>query len=150
MQTSYLLLADAVLALHALIVFFNIGALPLIWLGYFKGWDFVRNFYFRVGHLCLLAYVTGEAVLGAVCPLTFWEDALRIRAGAEPRYAGHWLAHWLHELIYYDVEPRVFAVGYAAFLLLVFFTFIRVKPNLPGRARNPKSEIRNPKQIRKD
>src|SRR5208283_211957 len=122
MQTTYLLLADGVLVLHAAVVFFNIGAVPLIWLGHFKRWSFVRNFYFRILHLCLLGFVTAEALLGAVCPLTAWEDELRIRAGTEARYAGHWLAHWLHGLIFYDVNARAFGAGYLCFLLLVIFT----------------------------
>jgi len=47
-------LADAVLVLHGLIVLFNIGALPVIWIGYFRKWRFVRNPYFRWAHLLLL------------------------------------------------------------------------------------------------
>ena len=48
------LLADAILVLHALIVFFNIGALPIIWIGHFQRWSFVRSFSFRIVHLLLI------------------------------------------------------------------------------------------------
>ena len=37
-------MADVILVLHAVVVLFNIGALPVIWVGYFRGWAFVRNF----------------------------------------------------------------------------------------------------------
>lgn len=131
MQNIYLPLADAVLLLHAVIVFFNVGSLPLIWLGHWLRWEFVRNFYFRMAHLLLLVVITAEAVLGTICPLTTWEDELRVRAGAGPRYAGSYIAHWVGKLIFYDVDPRVFAVGYVCFLLLVVFTLIRVKPRAP-------------------
>jgi hypothetical protein len=43
-------LADVILVLHALLVLFNVGALPVIWVGHFRGWAFVRNFYFRSVH----------------------------------------------------------------------------------------------------
>ena len=128
MQNIYLSLADAVLLLHAVIVFFNVGSLPFIWLGHWLRWEFVRNFYFRMAHLLLLVVITAEAVLGTICPLTSWEDELRVRGGAGPRYAGSYIAHWVGKLIFYDVDPRVFAVGYVCFLLLVVFTLIWVKP----------------------
>ena len=131
MQNTYLSLADAVLLLHAVIVFFNVGSLPLIWVGHFLRWEFVRNFYFRTAHLLLLAFTTAEALLGTICPLTTWEDELRVRGGAGPRYAGSYIAHWVRRLIFYDVDERVFAVGYACFLIVVVFTFIRVKPRTP-------------------
>ena len=130
--SAYLLLADALLVLHALIVFFNIFTVPLVWLGHFRKWSFVRNFYFRLVHLGLIGFVTAEALLGAVCPLTNWEDELRVRAGVNPRYAGGWLAHWLHGLIFYDVSPAIFAAAYLCFLLLVIFTLVRVKPRPPA------------------
>src|ERR1051326_8959492 len=77
MRTFYLILADAILVLHALIVLFNAGSLPVIWLGRFLEWNFVRNFAFRIVHLLLIGFVAAEAVVGAICPLTSWEDRLR-------------------------------------------------------------------------
>jgi hypothetical protein len=140
MQNTYLSLADAVLLLHAVIVFFNVGSLPLIWLGHFLRWEFVRNFYFRTAHLLLLVVITAEAVFGTICPLTAWEDELRVRGGADPRYAGSYIGHWVGRLIFYDVDQRVFAVGYVGFLLLVVFTFIRVKPRTPRWLARKKAE----------
>ena len=82
MERFYLLLADAILALHAAIVVFNVGALPVIWAGHFCRWKFVRNPTFRVVHLVLIAFVATETVFGVPCPLTTWENALRTDAGA--------------------------------------------------------------------
>ncbi len=93
MQRFYLRLADAILVLHALIVLFNVGALPVIWLGHFRGWRFVRSFGFRVTHLLLIGFVAGESLLGVICPLTTWEDDLRLKAGLGPRYEGGFIAH---------------------------------------------------------
>jgi uncharacterized protein DUF2784 len=141
MQTLYFVLADAILLLHALIVLFNVGALPVIWLGHFRDWRFVRNFAFRITHLLLIGFVAAESLLGAICPLTTWEDNLRIRAGVEGRYAGGYIAHWLHSLIFYDLDENVFAVGYGVFFALVLFTLFRVKPRPPkwwGGSREPR------------
>jgi Protein of Unknown function (DUF2784) len=127
----YLILADAILVLHALIVLFNVGALPVIWVGRFRGWRFVRDFSFRVIHLLLIAFVAGECVLGVVCPLTTWENDLRVQAGFGARYEGGFVAHWLHRMIFYDLPWGVFAVGYGLFFALVAFTWVWVRPRPP-------------------
>jgi hypothetical protein len=132
MQRLYSPLADAILVAHALIVLFNVGALPVIWLGYFRGWRFVRCFAFRVAHLLLIGFVAAKSVLGAICPLTTWEDTLRTKAGAVPRYQGGYVAHWLHRLIFYDLDERFFAVGYGLFFALVLVTLVWVKPRPPA------------------
>jgi hypothetical protein len=133
MQTRYLFLADAMLVLHAMIVFFNVGALPVIWLGYLRGWRFVRNFYLRMGHLVLIGFVTAETVFGAICPLTTWEDQLRLRAGADARYEGGYVAHWLHRLIFFDCDQKYFIAGYVVFFVLVVATLVWVWPDAPRR-----------------
>lgn len=143
MQTRYSIFADSILVLHVAIVLFNVGALPVIWLGYFRGWQFVRSFSFRVTHLLLIGFIAAESLLGAICPLTTWEDKLRRQAGAEGRYQGGFIAHWLHELIFYDLSENVFAIGYGVFFALVLFTFFRVRPRRPKWwARGP--ETREP------
>jgi hypothetical protein len=51
MRALYLALADLILFVHGLIVLFNVGALPVIWVGYYRNWKFVRNLGFRLVHL---------------------------------------------------------------------------------------------------
>ena len=135
MGTLYLVLADAILVLHALLVIFNITALPIIWLGHVRHWPWVRNFAFRISHLVLIGFVAAEAFLGAMCPLTTWEDALRVRAGATSRYEGGYIAHWLHQVMFYDLPAIVFTLAYGAFFALVLFTWFWVKPDPPRRFR---------------
>ncbi len=131
MQTLWLLVADAILILHALIVFFNVGALPVIWLGHFRRWRFVRNFAFRAAHLLLIGFVAAESLLGAICPLTSWEDQIRLKAGLPAQYQGGYIAHWLHRLIFYDLDERVFIVGYVLFFVVVLMTWLWVRPRPP-------------------
>jgi hypothetical protein len=125
-------LADTVLVLHALIVLFNVGALPVIWIGHFRGWRFVRAFSFRMTHLALIGFVAGESVFGMTCPLTTWEDLLRVKAGADPRYQHGYIAHWVHHLIFYNLDQIYFSVGYGLFFALVVFTLVWIKPRPPA------------------
>src|SRR5215470_15615281 len=135
MTFVYSLLADAILVIHALIVFFNLGALPAIWIGHFRRWRFVRNFWFRMVHLALIAFITAESALGAICPLTTWEDQLRMKAGLDPRYHGSFVQHWVHWLLFYNADQRIFTIGYGAFLALVLITLFVVKPRGPNSRR---------------
>jgi len=133
MQQFYLVLADAILLAHALIVAFNVFSLPLIWLGGLLRWRFVRNFYFRAIHVLMIAYIAVQAVLGEICPLTNWENSLRVRAGTDPHYATSFIGHWLQRLVFYEADERVFTIVYVVFFLLVLLTLFLVKPNLPRR-----------------
>jgi hypothetical protein len=131
MTFIYWFLADAILVIHALIVFFNLGALPAIWIGHFRGWRFARNFWFRMAHLSLIAFIAAESALGTICPLTTWEDQLRVKAGLDPRYHGSFVQHWVHWLIFYNADQRIFAIGYSVFFALVLITLFAVKPRRP-------------------
>jgi len=133
MRTVYLLLADSILVVHALIVLFNVGALPIIWLGYFRNWAFVRNLGFRITHLLLIAFVAAQSLLGDVCPLTTLENLWLTKAGVGPRYQKGYIVYWIHRLIFYDLNEKVFTVSYVLFFLLVLLTFIWVKPRFLRR-----------------
>ena len=134
MQRFYFVLADAILISHALIVLFNVASLPLIWLGRFFHWRFIRNFYFRTVHLLLIGYIALQAMLGQACPLTDWENELRIKAG-RGAYAGSFIAHWVQGLLFYDAQEWVFTVAYVLFFMLVLATLFWAKPNPPRRWR---------------
>ena len=135
MTFVYSFLADAILVIHALIVLFNLGALPAIWIGHFRGWRFARNFWFRMAHLALIAFIAAESALGSICPLTTWEDQLRVKAGLDPRYHGSFVQHWVHWLIFYNADQRIFAIGYGVFFALVLLTLFAVKPRRPNWRR---------------
>jgi polyferredoxin len=124
-------LADVILVLHALVVLFNLGAVPVIWVGHFRGWPFVRNFYFRLLHLLLVGVVAAESALGIMCPLTTWEDAVRSSTATGPPRRNGFIAYWLHQLLFYELPDWVFIVAYILFFLLVVFTLYRVRPQLP-------------------
>lgn len=126
-RTWYLLAADAILLLHALFIGFVVVGLVLILAGKPLGWRWVRHFRFRLAHLAAIAFVTLQAWLGAVCPLTTWEMQLRELAG-DSVYAGAFVAHWLQQLIYYRAPPWVFVLAYTLFAALVAASWIWVPP----------------------
>ena len=133
LERIYLLLADLLLVVHVGFVAFVVGGLVAIWLGHWRRWAFVRSFWFRMAHLMAIGVVTAESVFGVICPLTTWEDRLRLLAGGEHRYVGSFVQHWLHRLLYLELPEHVFKAAYVGFLLLVLFTCWAVPPRWPQR-----------------
>jgi multisubunit Na+/H+ antiporter MnhB subunit len=129
MQSSlpYLLAADALLLLHALFVAFVIFGLALIVIGKARRWSWIRNPWFRVAHLAAIGIVVVQSWLGAICPLTTWEMALRSRAG-DAAYTGSFVAHWLETLLYYRAPAWVFVVAYTLFAAVVIVSWFWVRP----------------------
>jgi len=120
-------LADALLVVHFLIAAFIVGGLPLVWLGAARRWRWVRNPWFRIVHLIAIGVVVAQAWAGELCPLTEWEQALRLRAD-DAAYTGSFIAHWLAELLYYEAPMWVFALCYTLFGALVLAAWYLVRP----------------------
>ena len=140
-QWLYLLAADSILLLHSLFVVFVIFGLLLIVAGRFRHWRWIRNPWFRALHLLAITVVTVQALLGAICPLTSLEMALRSRAG-DSVYAGSFMAHWLQEILYYDLPLWAFAVCYTLFCAVVLASWYLVPPrrfsgHAPRAGRKP-------------
>ena len=130
-MSIYSLAADAILIVHSLFVAFVVVGQALIMWGAVTGWGWVRHLWFRLAHLGAIGFVVIQAWLGEICPLTEWENALRQRAG-ESSYDGSFIAHWLGQLLYYDLPPWVFVLVYSLFGgLVVLFLWI-VPPRRPS------------------
>ncbi len=129
---AYLILADAVVILHAAYVGFVVFGFALIVIGAALGWSWVRNFWFRAAHLGAIAIVCLGAFAGIVCPLTTLENFLRQKAGGTT-YPGSFVGHWAHKLIFYNFPPEVFTASYIVFGLLVVAAFVFAPPRLPHR-----------------
>ncbi len=125
------ILADLIVVFHACYVGFVVLGLVAILLGAVFHWSWVRDFYFRVIHLAMIAIVAGEALAGIPCPLTVWEKQLRVRAG-QTSYPGDFIGHWVHRLLFYRAEPWVFTVGYVTFGLAVVAALVLMPPRLPA------------------
>lgn len=108
-------LADAVLAVHACVIGFNVFWLFAIPIGAWRGWRLVRSPFWRLLHLACMAVVAGQAALGRECFLTAWQDAL---SGFGPGRAPL-LVRWADAAIFWPLPVRVFAVGYGVLFAYV-------------------------------
>ena len=125
-------LADAILVSHvAVVAFVLLGALAVP-VGAWRRWRWVRGFRWRVTHLVLMGVIALQAWLGALCPLTVWEQALRRRAG-EAVYRESFIEHWLSQLIFFEAPWWIFVAAYSGFAALVLLLWWAVPPRRTGR-----------------
>jgi hypothetical protein len=108
-------LADAVFWLHVMVVLFNVFGLVVVPIGAWRGWEFVRVFWFRALHLAMLAVVAIQAVYGRACFLTVWQSDLLQQAGQAESNAPL-IQRWVTRLILWPVPLWVFVVLYLAVL----------------------------------
>ena len=94
-----MIMADAVLAGHVMIILFNISGLLVVPIGGLFGWRFVRIRWWRMLHVLLLAAVAAQALLGRACILTLWQAALNGAAAAPPPL----IARFVNGMIYWPL-----------------------------------------------
>lgn len=121
------LLADALLAIHVGIVAFVVLGEALFLIGGRLRWAWVRSFALRVTHLLLMVVIALQAWLGALCPLTVWEQSLRRHAG-QTAYRESFIEYWLSRVLYFDLPWWVFVAAYTVFAVLVLLTWRWVPP----------------------
>jgi len=126
------LLADVVLIVHGLFVLFVVLGLVLIPVGAYWHWRWIRNPWFRLIHLAAIVFVVVQSWLGGTCPLTEWESRLRVAAG-EAGYSRSFIQHWLGKILFFDLNPGVFTVGYTLFASLVLLAWLWVPPRVHRR-----------------
>ena len=122
-----LLAADGLLVIHALFIAFVVFGLLLVIAGVFRKWRWTRNPWFRLVHVGAIGFVVLQSWLGMLCPLTIWENKLRQLAG-QSGYAGSFVQHWLHKLIFYQAEAWVFTFSYTVFGALVALAWFLAPP----------------------
>jgi len=127
MEHVYQIMADGVLLLHVLFVVFVLTGQLLIVLGAYRGWSWIRNWWFRIFHLGSIAIVVTQSWVSLICPLTTLEMRLRVRAGQE-QYEGSFIQFWLERLLYYEAPAWVFIATYTVFGLFVVITWFCFPP----------------------
>jgi hypothetical protein len=131
----YSLLARLVLAAHVGIIAFNVVALVVIPLGAWRGWSFVRIWWWRALHVAILALVAVQALLARACFLTLWQSALQQRAG-EAASSAPLIERWVHGLLFWPLPLWFFAVLYVVVCLYALLLWRLVPPHaLAGRSR---------------
>lgn len=127
-------LADAVLVAHVGIVAFVVLGLVAVGLGRWRRWPWVHGLRWRTLHVLLMLFIALQAWLGALCPLTIGEQALRRRAG-QASYGESFIEHWLSRLIFFDLPPWVFVAAYTGFAAMVVLAWWQVPPRRARRQR---------------
>jgi hypothetical protein len=117
------MLADLILLVHLAIVLFNTLGLVLVWIGAAFGWRWVRIFALRIAQVLLMGCIALQALVGQICPLTIWEDALR---GTMDERG--FIARWASALLYWNAPPSVFALVYVVWFGLMLLTWFVVRP----------------------
>jgi hypothetical protein len=123
-----MLLGQAVLALHLLVIAFNVVGLAVIPLGAARGWGWVRIGWWRALHLASWAIVAVQAALGRACFLTVWQDRLTGSAGEPPL-----IMRWINSVIFWPLPIWVFGAAYLALFVAVIALWRLVPPAWSGK-----------------
>ena len=124
------MLANLILVLHAAFVFFVVGGLAAIWIGFALGRRWCTNPWFRGLHLAAIGFVVVESLLGYACSLTIWEDTLR-SSGAEARF----VQRWVSAILYWNAPGWVFTVLYVPFGAVVVWAEPAQPERTPSNVR---------------
>ena len=127
----YFFLADALVVFHFAYVLIVVGGMAAILLGIVLRWSWVRNFWFRSIHLAMIGIVVFETFFDINCPLSDWEDALRLAGGGTVK-SGTFIGRWVQSVMFFDA-PWLWIILYSYFGLLVLLTFIFAPPRWPWR-----------------
>jgi hypothetical protein len=116
-------LGQLVLAIHLLVIGFNVLGLIAIPAGAALGWRWVRIRWWRALHVASWVAVAVQAVLGRACVLTYWQDDLTGGGASDPL-----VMRWVNRLIYWPIPMWAFTALYLALFALVVLLWFRVPP----------------------
>ena len=120
-------LADLVLAVHVGIAAFVVGMTLALLVGGPRRWRWVRRPWLRRLHVVLVGVIALQAWLGRLCPLTIWEQWLRMRAG-QPSYSESFISHWLSRLLFFEAPWWTFVIAYSVLAAVVVVAWVRWPP----------------------
>ena len=129
----YVWLADFVVAVHVAYVACVVFGLFAFLLGKAFGWGWVHNRWVRGIHLAMILIVVARSLVWEECPLTTWEDDLRV-LGKQVDLEGSRVGAVLHAVIHPGLPMWSYPVIYALFACLVVATLWIV----PVAWRDPK------------
>lgn len=130
-------LAQLVLALHLVVIAFNVAGLVVIPLGAKLGWRLVRIRWLRLLHLASLAVVALQAAFGRTCFLTLWQADLT--GGREAPL----IMRWVNSVVYWPLPIWAFTALYLAVFAYVVALWWVVPPT-PRVIPDGRRPIRDP------
>ena len=101
-------LAAVVLAVHLVVINFNLFGLVVVPVGAAFGWRFVRIRWWRLLHLASMVVVALQALAGQACFLTVWQDQLSGGVGHPPPL----IMTFINRLVFWPLPLWVFTVIY--------------------------------------
>lgn len=107
-------MAGLVLAVHLVVIGFNLFGLIAVPIGAWRGWSFVHAPLWRVIHLASFAVVALQAILGRACFLTDWQGYLSGVSASQPL-----IMRWVNSLVFWPLPMWVFG---ALYLVLFGYT----------------------------
>lgn len=128
-----IVLAEAVLAIHLIVIAFNVFGLLAIPLGGWLAWRFVRLFWWRALHLASLAVVAVQALAGQACFLTAMQAALS-GARQTPLIMG-----WINRLLFWPLPFWAFAALYVIVFIYTLALWRWIPPRRPKVRKAVKS-----------
>lgn len=123
-------LADLIVGVHVGYVAFVVLGQLLILIGWLAGWQWVRNFWFRITHFIMMAVVVYEEIRNIRCPLSVLEENCRTLAG-QSMSGETFMGRLLHSILFYDAPPIVFTIGYLSFGAIILMTLLFCRPRWP-------------------
>ena len=115
----YIFLADAVVLAHLLwIVFLFTGAY----------WG-RRHVAAGILHVSGLIYALVIQVFGWYCPLTILEYYLREKASSGGAYAGTFISHYVHKVVYLDVSRTFVFIATLVLIITNLWLYLRRRPD---------------------
>ena len=126
----YAFLADCMLFLHLMYVaFVVVGQLVIIVAGTFqRQWG--RNPWFRWLHLLAIGIVVYEVVNDIRCPLTTWEEQLRLKAGGDINGHDTFMGWLMNKILFIDQYFENGRPPESFFTTLYIATFVVVLQSL--------------------
>ncbi|MFH1490114.1 MAG: DUF2784 domain-containing protein, partial [Pseudomonadota bacterium] len=98
--------------------------------GHHFKWKCVQNAKFRICHLSAMGIVLCETLIGMICPLTEWENDLRLKGGQSRIYETSFVKDWVHKIMFFDFSERTFMIIYILFFALMLLTFWIIPPKI--------------------
>lgn len=119
---GYKILADTIVVIHFTWILFMLLGFIFTLRGFFYK-EFFDRWLFRTLHLFGIIYVSLLAMMGKYCPLTIWENILRLKYDPNLTYTGSFIINYVEKLVYPDINPLVIRIPttfIAVFTVVVF------------------------------
>jgi len=123
----YSLLADIIVVVYLIYACFVLFGFLAIVIGVPCGWNWIRNFPFRVTHLICTVFVPLETLIRMTCPLTTLKNFF-LRASGVEGYSRSFIGDLVSKILFCEAPEWIFAIIYVTLARLLVLYFILFPP----------------------